>query len=192
MNEFSNLFPQEKKSKTIILAGLNTQIIKETTERVLRPYFKNDEEFLVIINNLENTEDVKFLFQKSSFPVLVLNQVSDISVEKIKILAEAMLGQGFLIINSGEETIRQIKEGILVPVLSFGFEEKSDFYASDVKINGGINFKINYKGNSVPIWLEKSKWEEQIIGALAIVAIATVFGLNLVEISEALKTPDKA
>lgn len=181
-----------KKPKTIILAGFNSNIIKEAAERILTPHFKKDEEFLIIENNLENTEEVKSILENSSFPVLISNQARDFSFEKIKIIIEAMSGQGFLIINYNEEIIGQIKEGSPVPVLSFGFEGRSDFYASDIKINGGINFKINYKGNSVPIWLEKSKWEEKIIEALAVVAIATVFGLNLVEISEALKTPDKA
>ncbi|MCX6761051.1 MAG: hypothetical protein NTZ84_03060 [Candidatus Nealsonbacteria bacterium] len=192
MDKLSNSNFFLKKQKTIILAGSNTKIIKETAERILRLHVIEDEEVLIVENNLENTADVKFFLEKSSFPVLVLNQIGDISFEKIKTFAEAMSGQGFLIVNSNEEIIKQIKEVSPVPVLSFGLEEKSDFYASDIKINGGINFKINYKGNSVPIWLEKSKWEEQTTGALAVVAIATVFGLNLVEISEALKTPDKA
>jgi hypothetical protein len=192
MNKLSNLILLLKKPKTVILAGLNSKIIKETSERILKPHLGEGEDVLIAVDNLENTEDVKYVLQKSSFPVLVLNQASDISFEKIKMLAEEMKGQGFLIINSDQETVRQIKEGVSIPVLRFGFEYGSDFYASDVKINGGINFKINYKGNSVPIWLEKSKWEEQMVGALAVVAIATVFGLNLVEISEALKTPDKA
>lgn len=192
MDKLSNFFALLKKPKAIILAGSDGKIIKETAELILVPHLQKDEEVLIIENNLEDTEKIKNIFEKSSFPILVLNQVNDISLEKIKLLTEAMSGKGFLIVNFGEETIEQIKEVSSVPVLSFGFEARSDFYASDIKINGGINFKINYKGNSVPIWLEKSKWEEKITGALALVAIATVFGLNLVEISEALKTPDKA
>jgi UDP-N-acetylmuramyl pentapeptide synthase len=192
MNDLHDPLFLLKKPKTIISAGSNSETIKEAAERILTPHLKKDEEFLIIENNLENTEEIKSLLENSSFPVLILNQVKDFSFEKMKILIEAMSGRGFLIINYNEEIIGQIKEGSPVPVLSFGFEGKSDFYASDIKVNGGINFKINYKGNSVPIWLEKSKWEEKIIEALAVVAVATVFGLNLVEISEALKTPDKA
>ena len=192
MDKLSNFFTLLKKPKAIILSGPDSRIIKETAERILGPHLKKDEDVLIVENNLESTEEVKIILQKSSFPVLVLNQTGEVSLEKIKALTEAMSGKGFLIVNSDEETIRQIREMSPVPVLSFGFELRSDFYASDIRINGGINFKINHKGSSVPIWLEKSKWEEKMTGALALVAIATVFGFNLVEISEALKTPDKA
>lgn len=192
MNKISNILFLLKKPKLVIVSGSNSKIIKETAEKTLSSHLKKDEEVLVIENDLENIEEVKFLLKNSPFPVLVLNQESNISLEKIRLLIESIPGQGFLVLNYDEEIIRQIKETSPVSLLSFGFEGRADFYASDIKINGGINLKMNYQGKSVPIWLEKAKWEEQIPSALAVVAIATIFGLNLVEISEALKTPDKA
>jgi hypothetical protein len=186
MNKLVNFIFSLRKPKLVILAGSG----KEIVQQVLKPRFKTTKDVLVIESNLENIEEIKFLIKNSSLPVLALNQTSDVSFEKIKTLVQAMPSQGFLILNFNEEVIGKIKELGFLSFLTFGFDEKADFYASDVKINGGTNFKINYKGNSVPIWLEQSRGEEQIPGVLATAAAATIFGLNLVEVSEALKTPD--
>jgi hypothetical protein len=74
--------------------------------------------------------------------------------------------------------------------LKFGFDEKNDVFASDIKLNGGINFKVNYKGAFVPFWTASSAdtdYQEQIYPVLSAVCVGTVFGLNLVEISQLLK-----
>lgn len=191
MNKLVNFIFSLRKPKLVIVSGSNSQRIKENIQQVLKPYLKTIKEVLVIESNLENIEEIKFLIKNSSLPVLALNQTSDVSFEKIKTLVQAMPSQGFLILNFNEEVIGKIKELGFLSFLTFGFDERADFSASDIKINGGINFKINYKGNIVPIWLEQSKGEEQIPAALAAAAIGTIFGLNLVEISQALKTPDK-
>ena len=85
-----------------------------------------------------------------------------------------------------DEKIKAVNE-----TLKFGFDEKgNDVFASDIKLNGGINFKVNYKGGFVPFWtasLDDTDYEEQIYPVLAAVCVGTVFGLNLVEISEFLK-----
>jgi len=74
-------------------------------------------------------------------------------------------------------------------ILSFGFDEKKDVFASDVKVNGGINFKVNYKGSFVPFWTASSdnnNYQEQIFPILAAVCVGTALDLNLVEISQSL------
>jgi len=75
-------------------------------------------------------------------------------------------------------------------ILSFGFDEKNDVFASDIKINGGINFKVNHKGSFVPFWTASSgeaDFKEQILPVLPAVCVGTFLGLNLVEISQSLK-----
>ncbi|GAI57101.1 unnamed protein product, partial [marine sediment metagenome] len=112
---------------------------------------------------------------------------------------------GFLILNFDDETAREIKTETIAHSLTFGFQEGADFQASDIKyqtsegseggkegkaifdLNTGVNFKINYKGNIVPVWLEKLFGKEQIYSALAAVGVGVIFDLNLVEISQALK-----
>lgn len=72
---------------------------------------------------------------------------------------------------------------------------RTELRASDIKANGnGINFKVNYRGSVVPFWLayepgdsaEKSDLKVQ--DTLAVIAVGLMSDLNLVEISQILKT----
>ena len=128
---------------------------------------------------------------------------------EIRKLAKILPAYGHLILNFDDETVREIKD-FNPPTapshkLTFGFQEGADFRATDIKyqasegseggkdgkalfdLNTGVNFKINYQGNIVPVWLEKLFGKEQIYSALAATAVGTIFDLNLVEISQALK-----
>jgi len=72
--------------------------------------------------------------------------------------------------------------------ISFGFSEKADFFASDqIDTEEGISFKLNYRGNSVPIWIKSPFDKEKIYNILAAICVAEFSGLNIVEISEQLK-----
>ena len=93
----------------------------------------------------------------------------------------------YLILNYDDDNIRKIKEYDKAKIITFGFRADADFRASDVKINGGVNFKINYQGNTVPVWLEKPFGQEHIQAALAAAAVGEVLGLNLIDVSEALR-----
>jgi UDP-N-acetylmuramyl pentapeptide synthase len=100
-------------------------------------------------------------------------------------ITDFLIGR-YLILNYDEENIRKIKEKNPDRVLTFGFQEGADFRASDLKINGGINFKINYKENVVPIWLKEEGDKNRVYAVLAAACVGTIFDLNLIEISQAI------
>ncbi len=56
-----------------------------------------------------------------------------------------------------------------------------------MRINGETNFKINYKGYVVPVWLDKIFGKEQVYAALTAAVAGLIYEMNLVEISQALK-----
>jgi len=95
----------------------------------------------------------------------------------------------YLVLNfdDGMSNIRKFKEKTGLQILTFGFKEGADFQATDIKINGDTNFKINYQGKIVPIWLQGTKSHEEIYSVLTAIAIGTALNLNLVEISQSLK-----
>ena len=152
-------------------------------------------------------EKIKFLLRKPKIVVL-----TDNNRELVKRIAARIVGSSFrigrevlfaddiekidlssrkyLIFNFDKEGIRKIKEMTPVKTLTFGFQEGADFQVTDVKINGGTNFKVNYQGKIVPIWLMGTKSPEEIYPVLAAVAIGTALGLNLIEISQILKEVD--
>lgn len=72
--------------------------------------------------------------------------------------------------------------------VSFGFSEGADIVATDINIDeNGSNFKINYKGNSVPFWAKGAVSSEAIYDILERIAKAVAMGKNLVEISKDIK-----
>jgi len=198
MNLLSKIKFYLKKPKLIIVTGEGRTCAKEAISQVLR---EQKDIFLLQIDlkNSPSGEKFKFLIRNSSLPILVVTQVGDIPFDKdffagekektiqIRQLAKLLPSHGYLILNFDDETVREIKDETNLKELTFGFQEGADFRATDLKLNTGTNFKINYKGNVVPIWLDKLFGKEQIYSALAAAAVGTIFDLNLVEISQALK-----
>ncbi len=181
----------------MVVTGNGRQTAKEAIFQVLSSHFKVGQEVLILETDLQDVEEIKFYLKNSSLPVLVVSHLGDIPPdkiffageknEKIRKLAKTMPSQGFLVLNFDDETVREIKDVTNLNELTFGFQERTDFKASDIKLNGGTNFKINYKGYVVPVWLDKLFGKEQIYSALAAASCGSIFGLNLVEVSQALK-----
>jgi UDP-N-acetylmuramyl pentapeptide synthase len=70
---------------------------------------------------------------------------------------------------------------------SFGFSPDADFRASDVHVAKALNFKANVKGNIIPVWLNRATTEEQVFSALAAMTVGRIFGLNLIQTTQAIK-----
>jgi len=191
-----------KKPKVIIVTGEGRKSTKEAIVTVLKPKFKIGKEIIIKETSLEKKgerEEILFLIKNSSLPILVVTHVGDIPPEKnffagdlekvieIKKIAKLLPHFGFLILNFDDETVREIKDETNLNELTFGIQKLADFVATDIKLNFGINFKVNYKGSIVPFWLERTFGKEQIYSALAAIAVGSVLDLNLVEISQNLK-----
>lgn len=191
-----------KKPKLVIVTGKGKKTAKEAILQVLKPYFKIENEIFLFESDLKNSREQKefeFLIKNSSLPILVVTHCADIPFDKyffaaeikdtllVRKLAKILPPFGYLVLNFDDETVREIKAETNLKELTFGFQEGADFRATDVKLNMGTNFKLNYQGNIVPIWLEKVFGKEQIYAGLASVVVGTIFGLNLVEISQVLK-----
>lgn len=183
MNNLSKIIFSFKKPKTIILIGKETKKIKEAISQVLK---YSDKKALIVENDLTDIQEIKFLIKNSSLPILVMNDMAEPSL-LAKEAVKAMPARGFLLFNFDNEKLRELKKESISQSLTFGFQIGANFQATDLKINGGVNFKINYRENIIPFWLNKTKEEEEIYSALTAIGIGTIFDLNLVEISQALQ-----
>jgi len=113
---------------------------------------------------------------------------------KVKVLKN-LPSFGHVVLNYDDETVREIKEEIGSHSLTFGFQEGADLTASDIFHqflpenfkNSGLNFKLNFDGSAVPIWLHQVYGKLHIYSALAAAAVGLIFKLNLIEVSQALK-----
>ena len=188
-----------KKPKVVIITGNGRQTAKEAIYQVLNQHLKVEKEILVFEVGDKEIKKFEFFLKNSPRAILVITHIGDIpydkeffagekeEVKEVTLLAKTLPAQTNLILNFDDETVREINDITNLKTLTFGFGEKADLRASDVRLNMGINFKVNYKGNIVPVWLEKLFGKEQIYSALSAVAVGIIFGLNLVEISQALK-----
>jgi len=216
MGFLTNLTTYFKKPKIVIVTGKAKACAAEAIFQVFKNYNKVEKlynrtpPFFSALTNktfvieVESTNLTKKkwtrLIKHASKPALVATNIGEIPPDSevfsgsknrtkpIKKLAKKMPVFGCLILNFDDEAAREIGDPINVNTLTFGFQEKSDLRATDVKINGGTNFKINYKkGNVIPIWQKGIFGKEQIYSALSAAGVGIALGLNFVQVSEGLR-----
>ena len=201
MNFFSKLKFFLRKPKVIIVVGKDRIRIKKTICQILK-HPKIDRDILIFEAKLDSdseAEELKWVIKSSKLPILVIDRISSIPfhfaafdkeeerIKRVEELAKQLPRFGCLIANLDDEKIRKIKAGPDVKKIGFGFDKGADLRATDIYSQSGINFKVNYQGSFVPIWLEDASEKEQIYSALAAIAVGVILDLNLVEISQILK-----
>jgi len=87
-----------------------------------------------------------------------------------------------------ENCVKAVKNKTSEVLISFGFKEDTDLFISDINIGSKeTNFKVNYQGYIIPFWLTFSLDEQKIKTILAAVCFGMLRGVNLVDISQALR-----
>jgi len=187
------------KQKIVVVCGKGKETAKEAILKVLEKKFQIGKEIIVEAVENEKIEDFEFFLKNSSLPVLVVTHVGDIppedivfagereDVEKIVKVAQKLPPFVRLVLNYDDETVREIDDLTNLHCLEFGLDEKADIFATNIKFNRGMNFKVSFGGSLVPFWLEGVFGKEQIYAALSAVAVGKIFGMNLIEISQNLR-----
>lgn len=213
MNLLTKLLFLIKRPKIIIVVGNGRTCAAQAIFWILDRYFKTKKvsgrglgildvltkEILVFEGDFEDKSRINFLIEKSSLPILAVTHSvvppkdkqtflgDKEKVEQMRQLAKSIPNHGYLLLNFDDEAVRRLKPENGVGFLTFGFQEGADFQATDINLGEGTNFKISYKGNTVPFWIKESYSKEQIYTALAVAACGAIFGLNLVDISQSFK-----
>ncbi|MBU3934528.1 hypothetical protein KKC00_00975 [Patescibacteria group bacterium] len=224
MDFFTKVILHFKKIKIILVTGKGRAYTSETIWQILSPRFKSKKfiekipnlfdilsaNLFIVETDLKNQkifQKILGLIKSSQLPISVVTHFGGLpknfghfagekkEADKIYKLAQLIPSYGFLILNFDDKTVKSIDNIINLKNFTFGFQEGADFRASDVHTNTGTNFKINYKGKIIPVWLENLVGNEYIYSALAASCAGIALGLNFVEISEALRNcrhyPDK-
>jgi len=199
MNFLTKLIFYFKKPGLIVVADKNSDLIADNIFQVLKTHFKAQKiEKITFQNILKNKililgfnaeQDLTFFIQKSKKPILIINDLQEnFSVAQIKKISKSFSSRGCLLLNFDNQEIREIDNQNVSSVISFGFLKNADLNISDFsKENNSSNFKINYKGNIVPIWLENISKKSEIYAILAAIACGLQLNMNLVEISQSIK-----
>jgi len=162
--------------------------------------------FLVIEMGADRPGDIKYLTDFVHPKIGLITALGEIPVhveffdgpqavaKEKRVLVSSLKEDGVAILNYDDERVREMKQGLKAKTLTFGLDKEADIRAInyDLRINGNgeiseLNFKLESKGNSVPARLINVLGIQYLYSALAATAVGSVFDINLVEISEALK-----
>jgi len=165
---------------------------------------KNYPEILVLEMGADKPGDISYLVDIAPCKVGVLTYISHAHTEAFKtikkiaqekrIIISHLQRDGFAVLNFDNELVMQNANTTKAEIVTYGFKEGADFRATDVNVITdekthwpiGLNFKLNFKGNIVPIFLPGAIAEHIIPSTLAALAIGHIFGVNLLESAQAL------
>jgi len=191
------MMPGRKKLKIIVILGENNVLFSETIFRVLSKYFKTKEiqkklgfsdflkDVLVIKPKAEKLNSFESLIKKSGKSILVLTPSEEYNLEEIDRIKKDF---NFLVFCSDSKDLKNGMRKSEAEILTFGFKETADFQATDIKQEENLNFKLNHRGNIIPFWLKGTVENKNIYSALAVSAIGEILGINLIKVSEVLKS----
>ena len=162
--------------------------------------------FLILEMGADRPGDIKYLVDFVHPKVGVITALGEIPVhveffenpqqiaKEKRNLITCLKEDEIAILNYDDEGVRQIGEGIRAKVLTYGLKDRADVRATnyDLKIgaNGNVselNFKLEFKGSTVPAKLINVLGVQHLYSALGAATVGIVFNINLVEIVEALK-----
>ncbi len=169
-------------------------------------------EILVLEMGADRPGDIKYLvdFIKPEVGVITTVGISHIEFFEDKkqitreksFLVKALEKEGLAVLNFDDQDVREMAEKLNMRKVFYGFSEQADLKASDIFFGyekteahdgedvsriKGISFKLNFEGATVPVRLMRSVGKPQIYSVLAAAGVGVHFGLNLLEISTALR-----
>jgi len=160
-------------------------------------------EILILEMGVDHPGDMKYLTSFIPVKIGIMTSISSshleffrdidhIAKEKGKIL-EALPEIGTAIINADDKRVSQMKDRISAKIMTFGLSENAGTMASNINYiyekerPEGINFKINYRGKSVPVRLHNILAPYQVYAALAGACTGISMKINLVDVAESLE-----
>lgn len=172
-----------------------------------RLIFKSSDypEILVLEYAIDRPGDMSYLLSIAEPNVAVVTAIGEIPVhveffagpeevaaEKGKIV-ESLPAGGAAILNYDDEIVMAIKERTKAETTTFGFEEGADIRIVNFKNKitdgrpDGISFRLDYKGQPLQVDIPGAFGRAQAYAAASAAAVGLIFGVNFLNISEALR-----
>lgn len=165
----------------------------------------NYPEILVLEYGADKPGDIKKLARKYKPHISVVTAVGEVPVhveffsgpeelarEKRK-LVEVLGSTDFAVLNFDDLTVLEMKDKTRARVYTYGFGDSAMVQVSNLNVRTGehgfpvgLGFKIHHAESFVPVRTDGSLGKSQGYAAAAAASVGLVFGMNLVQISEAL------
>lgn len=178
--------------------------IKSFFKAIFGLFSLNYPEVLVLEYGADRPGDIKKLSKKFKPHVGVVTAVGEIPVhveyfsgpegvaKEKSCLIEALSVSDFTVLNFDDLAVLEMREKSKAKVLTFGFGDSAMVRVSNFEpwiesgVPMGVGFKMNYNDSFVPFKLSGSLGKSQGYAAAAAATVGVIFGMNLVDISEAL------
>ena len=165
-------------------------------------------EVLVLEMGADRPGDIKYLTDLVRPEIGIVTAVAAVhteffgTIDKVaeekSTLIKVLPKEGTAILNYDDPRVRAMKEKARCQTVFYGFDQAAavrvleaavHFHSAEVgqANRGGINFKLASGGSAVPIFLAGVLGKAQVYAALAAAAAGLDLGLNLVQVSEALR-----
>ncbi len=175
---------------------------------------KDYPQILVLEMGADKIGDIKYLVDFVRPKIGVLTAIAETHLQAFKdlqgvlkekeIIVTSLPKEGFAVLNYDDDNVRSLKDKLKSRVITFGFNEEATVKAGELLFSGleqdfcetqyqwdckiwGTNFKVSYNGSSVPIFLPHCFGKQQAYAALAAAGVGVAYGMNLVDVSEALR-----
>lgn len=126
------------------------------------------------------------------------NSRKDLIEEESKLI-KTLKKDGLLILNADDDDILQIKKNSKHRTITYGFKEGADVLGSqdsifydDLGEPQGITFRIDEKGNSLPVVIEGVFGRNHVYASLGALAFSSILKFNMLDAVNSLKNYDVA
>jgi len=162
----------------------------------------NYPQFLVLEMGADKVGDISYLTSIAKPQIAVVTGLAPVhleffgTMEKLseekKQIIKHLKADEWLVYNKDYFQLEKFSQETNARVFTYGFSPEADLRAYDEKIiqkdgHWGISFRVSYKGNDVPFFLQDILGKPQIYAILAGMAVGLIYELNLIEISNYIK-----
>ena len=162
-------------------------------------------EILVLEMGADKPGDINYLTDIAPCKVGVLTYISHAHTEFFKtikkiaqekrVIISHLHADDFAVLNYDNALVMENASVTKAEKITYGLTAGADLQATDINVlidekTGwpvGLNFKVTYKGSTVPVYLGGLVAKPLVSSALAGLAVGVVYGINLVDAAEALR-----
>jgi len=168
---------------------------------------KNYPKILILEMAADKPGDMDYLTDMVQPKIGVITSIGDShienfgSLEKIKeekfVLVKTIDHHGWAVLNIDDQRLKSLLGETKAKILTYAIDNEAEVSAKEIKLifissleekdQLGINFKLINKGSFTPVFLPNVISKAGVYAALAAAAVGVIKGMNLVEISQALK-----
>ncbi len=166
---------------------------------------KSYPDILVLEMGADKPGDIAYLTGIAPCKIGVLTYISHAHTEAFKtikkiaqekrVIISHLQRDGFAVLNFDNDLVMQNGNTTKAETLTFGFKDGADFQATDINIINdektlwpiGLNFKLNYDGNIIPVFLPGAIAVHLIPSTLSAIAVGHILGINIVESATTLR-----